>query len=337
MDPMKSINQHILLPTGDGKAPMSAPSGHVDGVILSGGKKMPLFQESSLPRAVSSEDPQPVEFPRPMTDDEKQDFKTYFPKLDVDKAVVTADATPEYNCISWTVGETHQWFWPPEMHPDVSENEAFDRFYDSYGFKPSETGEVARWRNDEGLTHGCVSGPEHGPRWESKCGAALRIQHDLNELESDIYGHVDGFYAKKEGGAPPMAAYKPVDIPAEVISGVKEIAAQVQPEAKEKFDEAYSRWLEFRKSPGVRLSGNPADYTKTKAFEEIVGLGAEVIPLLMEKITQGDFFARKAVERMSQESGPYQQSMVPELAVSEHNNSEQNKAALMLIKWFKST
>lgn len=55
--------------------------------------------------------------PRMMTEEEKANFKEYFPKLDVDKAVVTDEAVPDYNCISWTVGETHHWFWPPQMYP----------------------------------------------------------------------------------------------------------------------------------------------------------------------------------------------------------------------------
>src|SRR5947199_6444803 len=46
------------------------------------------------------------------------------------------------------------------------------------------------------MTHGCVSGPGHGPRWESKCGSNLRIQHGLHELIGSHYGRVVAFYRK---------------------------------------------------------------------------------------------------------------------------------------------
>lgn len=295
-----------------------------------------LFNADSLPSAISAvkqEEP-PPEFPRPMSDEEKQMFHQYFPVLDVDRAVVSAEATYVYNCISWTVGETEQWFWPPEMHPELSEREAFDKFYGSYGFEPAEAGEVARWKNAEGLTHGSVSGPDHGPRWESKCGALARIQHDRDELESEVYGWIDGYYTKKEEGSEPMKQNKPLEIPQDVVAGVSAMAAKVAPEVKDKFNDAYSRWQNFRKEPRVRISANPADYCKTDAFKEITGMGARALPLLMEKIAQGDFFCLRAVEKISEGSAPHEAHHVPQLAGDEHNNSEQTRAALRLMKWY---
>jgi hypothetical protein len=44
---------------------------------------------------------------RAMTPPEKATFKGYFPNLNVNAAVVTDNATPVYNCISWTVGITN--------------------------------------------------------------------------------------------------------------------------------------------------------------------------------------------------------------------------------------
>lgn len=299
-------------------------------------KNQPLISADSLPSAISAvkQEQPPPEFPRPMSDEEKQLFHEIFPVLDVDKAVVTGEATQAYNCISWTVGETNQWFWPPYMYPELSELEAFDTFYGSYGLKPAQSGEVARWKNAEGLTHGCISGPDHGPRWESKCGGLIRIQHDLNELNSEVYGWVDGYYTKEEEGSEPMKQSKPLEIPQEVLEGVKEIAAKVSPDVKDKFEGAYARWQNFRKEPRVRLSANPADYCKTDAFKEITGMGAQALPLLMEKIAQGDFFCLQAVEKISEGSAPHEAHHVPQLAGDEHNNSEQTRAALRLMKWY---
>ena len=54
--------------------------------------------------------------------------------------------------------------------------------------------------------YGSVSGPGHGPRWESKCGSDLRIQHGLNELLGSGYGRVLAFYAKSRTAPAPLAA-----------------------------------------------------------------------------------------------------------------------------------
>src|SRR4051794_15423465 len=114
---------------------------------------------------------------RSMTSAEKQRFRRYFPKLDVDQAVVTAERSTVYNCISWTVGVTNRWLWPGSSIAD------FDALYRGFGYVLSTDGPIAAWGlSTSSMTHGCISGPGHGPRWESKCGADLRIQHGLNEL-----------------------------------------------------------------------------------------------------------------------------------------------------------
>jgi hypothetical protein len=287
-------------------------------------------------------DPDSVkDVPRKMSEREKRDFKSWFPNLDVENTVVSGEATPEYNCIAWTVGETHEWCWPPQMYPFMPEREAFDRFYGSYGFKPAEQGEVARWRNEDGLTHGCVSGPDHGPTWESKCGAELKIQHALKELESDVYGWVEGYYTR-EGGPAKMPKRKPVEIPMSVKTSLKKSAEKISPQIREKFDENYSQWLEFRKDPKLHLSSNPADYCKTEAFGSIVKQGPSVLPLLVNKMAGGDFFCIQAVNTIKEENkysimgagDPIRKGMARmTLSPEEMENSEQNKAALMVLKW----
>lgn len=272
-------------------------------------------------------------FPRPMTDYEKASFKEYFPKLDLDKAVVSGPATPEYNCIAWTVGETKEWCWPPAMYPSVSEEESFNKFYASYGFKPApEGGEVARWRNAQGLTHGSVSGPEHGPRWESKCGQELKIQHGKDELQGEIYGWIDSYYTK-EGDVSIRPAYKEIKLSDKVKEGIKQKALKVPEKTKKEFNKLYEDWQEFRKKPSVQFSSNPKDYCKTESFEKITKMGKNVIPLLMEKISEGDFFSLQALGEIAKSDRGMERAM--RFTPEEANNSEQNRANLALLKWYK--
>jgi hypothetical protein len=127
--------------------------------------------------------------PRPMTIAEEKRFRATFPRLNVKRAVVTDNASAIYNCISWTIGVTTRWIWPG---PTLSD---FDHFYHGLGFVRSSNGQIAVWGHSHStMTHGCVSGPSHGSRWESKCGSDLRIQHGLNELVGASYGRVVAFY-----------------------------------------------------------------------------------------------------------------------------------------------
>lgn len=272
--------------------------------------------------------------PRPMTNKEKREFKRHFPKLDVEKTMVSDEATPQYNCISWTVGETEQWFWPPDMYPNLSEREAFDSFYASHGFKPSEKGEVARWKNKRGLTHGSISGEGHGPQWESKCGTLVRIQHGRDELESFSYGWIDGYYSKERGSGE-MSLFKSIQIPKVVRMGVMEKASSVDPAIRKKFDKLYDKWTEFRKKPDIQFSSNPADYCKTDSFKEITKMGNSVVSLLMEKITNGDFFCLQALKSIKDNSIFKAKSNIPTLSPENNKNSEQDKAVITLLKWYE--
>ncbi|MCD4785100.1 MAG: hypothetical protein K8T10_14895 [Candidatus Eremiobacteraeota bacterium] len=277
---------------------------------------------------------EPDTLPRPMTESEKMTFERYFPKLDVDKAVVSGEASHKYNCISWTVGETEQWFWPPEMYPDQSEREAFDSFYASYGLKPNDKGEVARWKNNEGLTHGSISGEGHGPRWESKCGSLVRIQHERDELESTTYGWIDGYYAKEKGSIE-MNPYTKMQIPENVKKEVAQKANNVDPATRKKFDSLYNKWTEFRKKPDIQFSSNPASHCKTDSFKEITQMGDSAVPLLMEKITKGDFFCLQALKTIKDNSIYKVESNIPTLLPEENKNSEQNKSVITLLKWYE--
>ena len=276
------------------------------------------------------------ELPRPMTAQEKVQFGEWFPKLDVESSKVTAEATWKYNCISWTVGETQQWFWPPSMYPDVTEREAFNKFYGSYSLKPSPEGEVATWRNKDGMTHGCVAYPAD-KRWESKCGAAARITHELKGLESDVYGWPDGFY-KREGGAERMEPHEPMKVPEQVRESIAKRAGMVDPGTMKKFNQVYKLWVEDRNNPDLQMASNPKDFCRGDAYDEIVGMGPRAIPLLMEKMNDGDFFSLQVVDQIRKD---YQEDhrylMELKLSKDEVANSEQTKSAIMLTKWAQIT
>ncbi|HPZ06504.1 MAG TPA: hypothetical protein PL110_00190 [Candidatus Eremiobacteraeota bacterium] len=119
---------------------------------------------------------------------------------------------------------------------------------------------------------------------------------------------------------------KLMEITPEMKTVVKEKAAQVEAEVKKNFDTLYSEWQKFRKTPALRFSGNPVDYCKNKSFDEITKMGSSVIPLLMEKMAEGDFFCLSAVDKIVKEEGLERLKLSPE----EMANSEQNRSYYMV-------
>ena len=133
--------------------------------------------------------------PRSLTAEEKEKARTVWPRMNVDSVVVTDEATSRYNCLSWTLGITTSWTWPWGSR-NATKGE-FAALYRDYGYAPSSSGPIAAFGiNANSMTHGSISGDGHGPRWESKCGAWLRIQHGLAEMEGgNTYGNVQGYYS----------------------------------------------------------------------------------------------------------------------------------------------
>ncbi len=103
--------------------------------------------------------------PRPLTPAEKHRFRGYFPNRNVGQTVVTGEVSTMYHCLAWTVGFNDRWLWPGSALAN------FDTFYRGFGFVQAGDGPIAAWGHaTTRKAHGSISGPGHGPRWESKWG-----------------------------------------------------------------------------------------------------------------------------------------------------------------------
>ncbi len=234
---------------------------------------------------------------RPMSNAEKQRFKRYFPALNVNKARVTGNMTPTYNCISWTVGVTNRWLWPG------SSINNFDTFYRRFGFIRRSNGPVAAWgHSTSSMTHGCVSGPGHGTRWESKCGRDLRIQHGLNELVGGTYGRVLAFYSKsrsllsEEENATLNNIFgtdiETMPLNKEQSEILNDIINSVPNEVKVNFESLFIEWKKSWSLDELSLISDPSFVRHGEAYYNLASMGQEIIPLLVQKLTDIDnFFA----------------------------------------------
>jgi hypothetical protein len=236
-----------------------------------------------------------------MTPPERVQYKGWFPALDVDAAVVTAENNATYNCISWTVGVTTAWHWPGSTIQD------FDSFYASFGYYRKTTGPVAAWGHSlQDMLHGSVSGAGHGPRWESKCGALLRIQHGRDELTSTTYGHIVAFYRRSWLWylirLIARIFYRRFKVDLTSVRILDDAVLRMDPALRERFDHLFAEWKASWRDPAVAIHSNPAFVRRLPAFDALVALGPETLPALALKLADPDnFFALQLYEALQPE------------------------------------
>jgi hypothetical protein len=239
--------------------------------------------------------------PRSMTSAEKTQYQGWFPQLDVTAAVVSAESDPVYNCISWTVGVTTTWRWPGSTIQD------FDSFYGGFGYVRRATGPIAVWGHSlQAMLHGSVTGIEHGPRWESKCGALLRIQHGRDELTSNTYGHIVAYYRFN------WIRYVSAWIRSilwrkrwwlmapDQLRILDESVAGMDPALRERFDRLFDEWKLGWSSEEVAIHSDPAAVRRLPQFEALVELGPQALPALARKLADPEnFFALQLYDALA--------------------------------------
>ena len=56
---------------------------------------------------------------------------------------------------------------------------------------------------------------------------------------------------------------------------------------KKEFDTLFSEWEKAIQAPGIQLSSRPRDYTENEPYKNIVKLGKDALPLVIDKLQQG--------------------------------------------------
>jgi hypothetical protein len=238
-----------------------------------------------------------------MTLAEKRQFLAWFPRMNVGQAAVTGEATNLYNCIAWSVGVTDQWINLRAVFA------SYDAFYRYLGFLPGNGPvTVATWGingpNGLAMQHACIAGPEHGPRWESKFGSALRAQHYIGELEPGIYGNVVQYYWR---ATPPETRElieaanrtRPSVVTDDHAAAVRAESAKLSAALREQFEEAFAAWKRTWSLPHIAISSNADSVCHSAEFLHLLALGPDIIPAVVEKLIEPDnFFALQLYDRL---------------------------------------
>lgn len=72
--------------------------------------------------------------------------------------------------------------------------------------------------------------------------------------------------------------------------------SKVSPEVKAEFERRRAEWKDACNSSSIKFSSIMKDYTKPAQFTELVNMGEPIIPLVIEKMAQGDFFTQLIYE-----------------------------------------
>ena len=135
-----------------------------------------------------------------------------FPRLDDRNHRVTSPATPDYNCITWSVGDTDHWwqpgsFWPVEPPPADYGIGTLEQGFLALGFEDCGGDErlegdfekFALYGSSPFYTHAARQLPDG--RWTSKLGLSEDIEHDApDHLAGGVYGEVVQIMRRRRQG-----------------------------------------------------------------------------------------------------------------------------------------
>ncbi|HTQ31592.1 MAG TPA: hypothetical protein VMI53_10315 [Opitutaceae bacterium] len=246
---------------------------------------------------------------RNMTPEEQDDFVAIFPSLNAGlQPRVTGEVTPfelpgAYNCIAWTVGIDDDWINPKQSI------EEWDNFYAGYGFEQADAGTIAVWKRGGIFTHGSVANAAHGFNWESKCGENLRILHENAELVSNVYGNVFMYYARAENAdtaqpAVSAAAKAPAMNEKQKAILLHDAVKTISPAVREEFNQLFDAWKRTWAQGTMAFSNNARDRSAAYSYKQLVEMGPEILPLVVEKLANPEnFIARQLYNDLQAEAG----------------------------------
>jgi hypothetical protein len=127
-----------------------------------------------------------------------------------------SDRTPNYNCIAWALGKTHQfwwprdiwgYYWPPGLPREPLNQETVSNFVKAFhaeGYRRCWSGKFHRRYEKIVLYVNDQNRPKHAARlleagvWTSKLGKGEDIEHKtLRALEGNGYGKAKFFFKRR--------------------------------------------------------------------------------------------------------------------------------------------
>ena len=98
---------------------------------------------------------------------------------------------------------------------------------------------------------------------------------------------------------------------------------------REKFDSLFADWEKVIQDSKTQLSSRPQNYTNNEPFREIVKLGRDALPFIIEKLEQGVFFLNQAFVEITG-------IKMDEIIGKERRFPSEQEKSTLLVKWWES-
>ena len=139
-------------------------------------------------------------------------LEALFPALAASGYSVASPRDQRYNCIAWSAGTAHAWwwpapggYWPPDL-PRVLSTDSFARLFESLGYAICDDDGVEEGFEKVALYAGADGLPTHAARqlpsgsWTSKLGRLEDAEHaSLAAVCGDQYGSVARGFRRRIG------------------------------------------------------------------------------------------------------------------------------------------
>lgn len=145
---------------------------------------------------------------------------------------------------------------------------------------------------------------------------------------------LDFQFGRPTVGRPPNRGIPPFELSADwrkplsdtEVEKLHQAVDAVPADTRHLFDKRFLAWFMTWNSPPLMFSSNSADYAKSPEFFTLVGMGQEILPLVVDKLRQYDmFFALHLYYKLQNNPG-----------LIGAGNSEQEKAANTVKLWINS-
>ena len=98
---------------------------------------------------------------------------------------------------------------------------------------------------------------------------------------------------------------------------------------KEKFDTLFTQWEKVIQNPKIQISSRPQDYLNNEPYREMVKLGKDALPFIIEKLENGVFFLNQAVLDITG-------IKIEEIIGKEKRFPAEQEKSELLVQWWKS-
>jgi hypothetical protein len=102
-----------------------------------------------------------------------------------------------------------------------------------------------------------------------------------------------------------------------------------QERTRQRFDALFAEWEKVIQDPKIQVSSRPKDYTNNEPYRQIVKMGKDALPFIMEKLEKGTFLLNEAVLVITG-------AKLEEILGKERRVASEQEKSNALVKWWKS-